>query len=102
MPDGGGPVCRMPGQSCTINGDCCSGYACITPTGSTAGTCGTPPPPPPPADGGPPPTYDGGIGCSLYGQACSASTPCCGGVTCLGMNGSPCTGTGCVCYTIVN
>jgi len=88
----GGPVCRMPGQSCTINADCCSGYVCITPTGSTVGTCGMPPPP----------SYDGGSGCSFYGQACSASTPCCNNVTCLAMNGAPCTGTNCWCYTIVN
>jgi hypothetical protein len=100
MPDGG-PVCRMPGQSCTINADCCSGYVCNTPTGSTVGTCGTPPPPPS-YDGGAPPPYDGGLGCSVYGQACSATTPCCNGVTCLGANGAACTGSSCWCYTIVN
>jgi hypothetical protein len=91
----------MPGQSCTIDADCCSGYVCNTPTGSTVGTCGTPPPPPS-YDGGTPPPYDGGLGCSVYGQACSSTTPCCNGVTCLGANGSPCTGSSCWCYTIVN
>jgi hypothetical protein len=63
------------------------------------GTCGNPPPPP--YDAGTP-TYDGGLGCSVYGQTCSATTPCCNNVTCLGMNGAPCTGTNCWCYTIVN
>jgi hypothetical protein len=101
MPDGGGPVCRQPGQSCTINADCCSGYICVTPTGSTVGTCGTPPPPT--YDAGPPPVYDGGLGCSAYGQVCSASTPCCNNVSCLGTNGAVCTpDTTCRCYTIVN
>jgi hypothetical protein len=100
-PDGG-PVCRMPGQSCTANGDCCSGYVCNMPAGSTMGTCG-PPPPPPPYDAGTPPPYDGGLGCSLYGQSCSATTPCCNNVSCLGPGGVPCApGANCTCYTIVN
>jgi hypothetical protein len=96
----GSGVCQKSGNSCTINADCCPGSVCLTPPGSTVGTCG----------GGP--TGGGGTGgtggtsgsggtggatggtatggtggtstgsCSEYGQICKASGDCCNAVPC--------------------
>jgi hypothetical protein len=93
--DAGGPVCSPLGGACSITGDCCTGYICIEAPGSTSGKCGvyTPPPPSTPDAATPPPPYDGGsVGCALYGQACKATTDCCGGIPCT------CQGTACFCY----
>jgi hypothetical protein len=36
-------TCKPSGGSCTINGDCCTGSLCITPPGSTIGSCSSTP-----------------------------------------------------------
>jgi hypothetical protein len=99
-----GPVCSAVGGPCTINGDCCPGYVCITPIGSTQGTCGIYTPPPVPDAGtydAAPPPYDGPLACALYGQSCKADGDCCGGVSCTSAGGAPCAAgdTTCICYT---
>lgn len=91
----GDGVCQKSGDSCTINGDCCPGSICLTPPGSTVGTCG--------GDSGGGGT--GGTGgssstggssgssgssgtggtsasCNEYGQICKASGDCCNAVPC--------------------
>jgi hypothetical protein len=77
-----GLSCSGNGGVCTTTGDCCSGLECEIPPGSLAGTCGKPFVPPPDAGiaGVPdamPATADAGV-CSLSGQKCSTTTPCCG------------------------
>jgi hypothetical protein len=86
-------VCQAGGQNCTTSADCCTGLPCFFLPGSTQGTCvpvmppmstpdaGTPDSGTPPTDAG---GYapDGGYSCALYGQQCSASSPCCGTVPC--------------------
>ena len=96
-PAGGQPafICGAPGScvpsggTCSSTADCCAGLPCAIAPGSTKGICGgtvltdggvT-------ADGGGPVTQDGGTAgdggvCSLYGQACKASSDCCSGVPC--------------------
>jgi hypothetical protein len=84
-PPDGGARCVEPGGGCTINGDCCRGSSCVTTIGSTQGTCTVPPPPP--GSGGA--SGSGGAAgsggtpqCALYGQSCTLSSDCCGGVAC--------------------
>jgi hypothetical protein len=85
----GASVCSPSGGTCSNDGDCCPGFPCITPPGSTTGTCSpvlTPPPPPPTGggagdagtggDSGITITDGGGLSCALYGQGCK-SLPCC-------------------------
>jgi hypothetical protein len=58
---------------------------------------------PPPADAAPPPVDTAPV-CALWGQACSASVPCCAGPYCSepGGTGNPCNGqTGCTCYQVI-
>jgi hypothetical protein len=99
--DGGGPPfvcsamqCVAACGGCSNSADCCPGTSCIAPTGSATGMCGPCGPTAPPADGGaspgdggpapspdassPPPT------CALFGQVCTTSADCCGGVPCTG------------------
>jgi hypothetical protein len=41
--------------------------------------------------------------CSLYGQECSTSTPCCNSIPCTNTLGAPCQSgqTGCTCHLTV-
>jgi hypothetical protein len=88
--------------ACTNNADCCPGTSCEVAPGSTNGVCGPCGGSYPDggtggySDGGPYPdggNYagpdsgpyvgpDAGPTCSLYGQLCSASSPCCGTTPC--------------------
>jgi hypothetical protein len=92
-------VCQKSGDSCTINGDCCPGSVCLTPPGSTVGTCGGDP-----GGGGGGSSSGGSSGtggssgstgtsgnggtgggtttCSEYGQICKASGDCCNAIPC--------------------
>jgi hypothetical protein len=71
-----GGVCVDRGGVCTTTADCCAGLPCVTPTGSTRGTCG----PPPSVDGGSPPP-DAGV-CAEYGQICTTQSDCCRNLPC--------------------
>jgi hypothetical protein len=125
----GGVACVAASGVCTTTADCCTGLTCNIVPGDPAGKCGEPPPPPPPPpapdasvppdsappeDGAapvdatvPPPDLaepDTAPVCALYGQACSASIPCCAGDICNepGGTGNPCNGqTGCSCYRVI-
>ncbi len=79
--------------ACSTNADCCPGSACAIAQGSTSGICGPcsgpydagtsyPDGGPPYVDAGPNYPPDSGSACSLYGQICSATSPCCGAVPC--------------------
>jgi hypothetical protein len=103
----GSMACVPAGGTCTTTADCCTGLPCVVPPGSLGGTC-TPISMPPPdggspvPDGGTPPPADMGA-CALYGQACSATTSCCNGVTCLrpptaGSTACGASDTDCLCY----
>jgi hypothetical protein len=95
-----GSSCVQDGGLCTTNADCCAGMLCQSTPGSLAGTCMVPPPPPVSApDAGVSP--DAPPVCAYYGQACSASTSCCGGISCVNRNYEACaaTDTGCICYS---
>jgi hypothetical protein len=98
----GAGVCQMSGMSCTINADCCPGSVCLTPPGSTVGTCGGDDPPSGGGTGGTGGTTSGGAGgttsggtggstggsggtttkCSEYGQICKTGGDCCNAVPC--------------------
>jgi len=91
-----GSMCVQSGGTCTSTSDCCAGLTCNVPPGAPSGTCGVTTPPPP--DGG---TTDGGGAidapvvdapvCSLAGQMCSTSQPCCSGYNCVNLsNGAAC------------
>jgi hypothetical protein len=82
-----GALCVPKAGGCTTTADCCSGIACVIPSGGSKGTCGGGGNP----DGG---TGDGGSGgdggsttdgggtCSQIGQLCSTAADCCNGVPC--------------------
>jgi hypothetical protein len=85
-----GSACVNACGPCTNNADCCPGSSCSIPQGSTHGICG---PcggsydggvmfPPPDSGMGYPPPQDAGSSCGLYGQICTSSASCCGGVPC--------------------
>jgi len=92
VPDGAGQLrcsssevanaCITSGGGCSINGDCCTGVLCELLPGSSQGTCGAPPPGTDTPPGTPPaePSY----ACAVYGQRCTATSDCCGGVPCSG------------------
>jgi hypothetical protein len=110
-----GSTCVPMGGACTTNADCCTGMLCEATPGSLAGVCLIPTPPVVVPDGGavvpdaevpepdasipapdaPPPV------CAYYGQACSPTIPCCGGISCVNQDFGDCTATdvGCVCFT---
>jgi hypothetical protein len=96
--------CASSGGSCTINADCCPGWTCLHPQGSTSGTCGIPVVD---GTGGAPSTggasgtggssgvagastASGGtastgstvVGCASYGQRCTVASDCCNQVPC--------------------
>jgi len=74
------PVCVPVGGPCSVNADCCTGYTCIQPVGSTQGVCGIPQTPPRQIDAGVP---DGpGPVCAEYGQLCASQADCCSEVPC--------------------
>jgi hypothetical protein len=91
-------VCISACGACSTTADCCPGTSCDLPAGSTHGTCG-------PCGGGGPDggaggpdggsggpdggsgPGDGGVpqddaGCAFYGQVCTTSADCCGGIPC--------------------
>jgi hypothetical protein len=105
-----GSTCARLGEECTTNGDCCTGMLCQVSPGSLAGTCFIPPPPLVPDAGVPEP--DAGVPevggtdaappiCAYYGQACSVSTPCCAGTSCVNGSFAACTAADidCVCFS---
>jgi len=115
-----GSMCVQQNGACTTTADCCTGLQCIVTPGQLKGTCTVPLPPP--TDGGAPPDLAGvdlfGADlsqpppdlsqppppmCALYGQACSTTTPCCGGQgSCLtpypASAACPAGATNCTCY----
>ncbi len=123
-----GADCRMPGETCASQADCCNSVPCI-PDSTGKLICATPPDAGPvcrnPGEsctidgdccpgflcvklpgattgtcGTPPSTPDAGS-CALYGQACTTGAACCSGITCLGPNNTACGGTGCTCYNLI-
>src|SRR6266545_5504309 len=123
-----GADCRMPGETCASQADCCNSVPCI-PDSTGKLICATPPEAGPvcrnPGEsctidgdccpgflcvklpgattgtcGTPPSTPDAGS-CALYGQACTTGADCCSGITCLGPNNTACGGTGCTCYNLI-
>ena len=52
--------CRDPGETCTIDVECCSGY-CRIPPGGTEGMCST------------------DLECRIEGESCATSADCCAG-----------------------
>jgi hypothetical protein len=70
-----------------VSADCCPGLPCVTPPGSTKGTCGggtttTSDAGTPVTDGGTTTGTDASVGCALYGQTCATTSDCCGDVPC--------------------
>jgi hypothetical protein len=120
--DGGpidaGPACSPPGGKCTIAADCCPGSPCTMLPGSVQGTCESPPVNDGGGSGDGGSAGDGGSGgdggnssdggsggaCSLFGQACSATQPCCNYIPCNVTGTSPPTPcpssqtSGCTCF----
>jgi hypothetical protein len=92
-----GAMCVATGGVCTTTADCCSGAVCIVPPGAISGTCVVPTTP----------SGDMGTGdmagtsmCSLSGQNCTTTTPCCvNNGNCVNMTGGACmaSDTGCYC-----
>ncbi|HEX2676088.1 MAG TPA: hypothetical protein VHM19_05595, partial [Polyangiales bacterium] len=106
-PPTGEPNCVPGGGGCTITGDCCVGSTCVTPIGSTMGTCSIPPPTGGSGGsggtgggagsggtgggagtGGSGAGGTGGTGgsgsgpCAQYGQSCKVTSDCCSGIPC--------------------
>lgn len=94
-----GSTCVGTGGACTSTSDCCPGLPCAIPPGATTGICGgtvlqdggVSDASLPGTDGGvitQDAGYDGGDGggstvvCSLYGQMCDSTHPCCNNVPC--------------------
>lgn len=78
-------VCQPQGGTCTVTSDCCAGFSCNIPAGSTAGTCQA-------------------ASCVGAGQTCAAGgNSCCAGLSCLDANLTPCGATGaCTCTVPIN
>jgi hypothetical protein len=101
-----GTMCIQQGGVCTSTGDCCAGLICNIPPGSATGTCGAGTPTP---DGGV--VSDGGIDapvvdaapmCSLAGQMCNPSQPCCSPLNCINVaTGTSCTSTSQTCSCVI-
>jgi hypothetical protein len=101
----GAATCSPANGPCTATSDCCAGLACNVPAGKTAGTCGAVvAPPPPPNDMGKPTVGDAGT-CSLVGQGCSSTQPCCTGLSCASNTtpGATCAAgeMGCTCFGLI-
>ncbi len=94
-----GGVCSGTGATCSTGADCCPGLPCVTPPGSSRGTCGGSSNPPPTDAGvthppdGETPMDDGAVisvpdagpppgSCADYGQVCTTSADCCADVPC--------------------
>lgn len=80
--------CSVAGEGCQIGGaTCCNGLTCTSVSENPvlpcdqAGNCACRPT----------------VACGISGEACSASSPCCGGLACQGPGGGACTGADCVC-----
>jgi hypothetical protein len=104
-----GSTCVPQGRACTTNADCCIGTLCEVTPGALAGVCIIPTPPPVVIpDGGtvepdaaaaldvaPPPV------CAYFGQGCSLTVTCCGGIPCVNDQFYDCTAsdTSCICLS---
>src|SRR5262249_10564921 len=101
-------MCRLAGESCSSEADCChggpwisapngvlrclaapdggpacspAGGSCTSPADCCAGLSCNIPPGSTRGTCGTTPGYDGGV-CSMFGQMCNANEPCCNGLSC--------------------